>query len=92
MYSKAGRRITSRISGIDQKYLQSAEGNYLYHQRDGHAFQLVSGLEKPAITVAQAGWSWGGQFGDFDNDGFLDLYVLSGYFSAPEPFASQVDL
>jgi enediyne biosynthesis protein E4 len=24
------------------------------------------------------GWSWSGEFGDLDNDGFLDLYVVNG--------------
>ena len=35
------------------------------------------------MTVKKVGWSWGGCFADFDNDTFLDLYVLSGYFTAP---------
>ena len=44
------------------------------------------------LTVAKAGWSWGGQFFDFDNDGFLDIYVPNGYFTAPEQFAAGKDL
>ncbi len=91
MYSKAGRRITSQIKELDPSYDRSVDGNYLYrHTPEG--FRLVSGLEPPKIPVAEAGWSWGGQFADFDNDGWLDLYVLSGYFSAPDQFASNVDL
>src|SRR5205814_220050 len=31
-------------------------------------------------------------FADFDNDGFLDLYVLSGYFTAPKELSSELDL
>ncbi len=92
MYSKAGRRITARVGGIDAKYGESAEGNYLYRQGDGGSFQLVSGLKPPALTVARAGWSWGGQFADLNNDTYLDLYVLSGYFSAPPPYESKIDL
>ncbi len=91
MFSKAGRRITSQIAELNPNFQRSVVGNYLYRNKpDG--FELVSGLEKPKLTVAEAGWSWGGQFSDFDNDGFLDLYVLSGYFSAPDEFASDVDL
>ena len=44
------------------------------------------------MTVMNAGWSWGGCFADFDNDGFLDLYVLSGYFTAPKELSSDLDL
>jgi len=42
--------------------------------------------------VMNAGWSWGGCFADFDNDSFLDLYVLNGYFTAPKECASGLDL
>jgi hypothetical protein len=92
MFSKAGARITNRVPGIAEIYKQSAAGNYLYRQRANHSFELVSGDNPPALAVAKAGWSWGGQFADFDNDGFLDLYVLSGYFTAPKAVSSELDL
>ncbi|HBE96290.1 MAG TPA: hypothetical protein DDW68_03875 [Verrucomicrobiales bacterium] len=92
MYSKAGRRIMSQVRGLDSDLLISAEGNYLYRQNEHGKFSHVSGLEKPSLLVADAGWSWGGQFVDFDNDGDLDIYALSGYFTAPAAVASQVDL
>jgi hypothetical protein len=28
--------------------------------------------------IAASGWSWSSQFGDLDQDGFLDLYVVNG--------------
>ena len=32
--------------------------------------------------VADAGWAWGAQFGDLNNDGRNDLYVANGFISA----------
>lgn len=31
-----------------------------------------------AWGVAATGWSWSSKFGDLDNDGYLDLYVVNG--------------
>ncbi|KAA5543153.1 CRTAC1 family protein [Roseiconus nitratireducens] len=33
------------------------------------------------MGVELAGWSFGAQFGDLDNNGFVDLYVTNGYVS-----------
>lgn len=91
MYSKAGMRITENITGLDPRFRSFASGNRLYRQTaDG--FEYVSGLKAPKLLVAKAGWSWGGQFTDFDNDGYLDIYVTSGYFTAPAEVATQDDL
>lgn len=92
MFSKAGRRILSSFDGIDPNYLHSVNGNVLYKRPDSKNFERVSGLEPPSLLVAEAGWSWGGQFVDFDNDGDLDIHALSGYFTAPKELASEVDL
>jgi hypothetical protein len=32
--------------------------------------------------INNAGWSYGSQFGDFNNDGLMDLYVANGFISA----------
>jgi hypothetical protein len=92
MFSKAGQRITSQVEGLNAGYAESATGNYLYHQKDGGKFDLVSGLKPPAMQVAKAGWGWGGQFADFNNDGWLDIYSINGYFTAPKEAATEVDL
>jgi len=35
-----------------------------------------------SASVEDCGWAWGAQFGDFDNDGYADLFVANGYVSA----------
>jgi hypothetical protein len=35
-----------------------------------------------SLGVDLGGWSWGAQFGDLNNDGTLDLYLVNGYVSA----------
>ena len=35
-----------------------------------------------AMGVDLGGWSFGAQFGDLNNDGFLDVYLVNGYVSA----------
>jgi hypothetical protein len=37
-----------------------------------------------SMGVDLGGWSWGAQFGDLNNDGKLDLYLVNGYVSAGE--------
>jgi hypothetical protein len=92
MYSEPGRRMTTQIPGLDHMFVECAQGNWLYHQRANGTFEQVAGLKPPAMTVMNAEWSWGGLFTDFDNDTFLDLYVLSGYYTAPKELSSDLDL
>src|SRR5690606_10487353 len=33
-------------------------------------------------AVADAGWAWGAQFGDLNNDGSNELFVANGFISA----------
>ncbi len=35
----------------------------------------------PQLALDATGWSWSSQFGDLDNDGFQDLYVVNGMIS-----------
>lgn len=92
MFSKAGLRILDQVGSRDERFRWAAEGNLLFANQGGSRFEFVSGKGAPFEEVAKADWSWGGQFADFDNDGFLDLYVPNGYFTAPEAYAGEVDL
>jgi hypothetical protein len=88
MFSKAGRRITAQVPGMDRRLAGMSRGNTLFRNA-GDRFEKVSGLEPPALQVEKAGWAWGGQFVDIDNDGYLDIYSLSGFYTAPSQFAIQ---
>jgi len=90
MYSKAGQRITAQIPGIDPLIVKMARGNSLLRNTADH-FQHVSGMSRPAITVENAGWSWGSQFADLNNDSTLDIFALSGYYTAPGEAEIPVD-
>jgi hypothetical protein len=92
MYSKAGQRITESLGTVvDPKFRKMAEGNSLFCNLGSH-FKKVSGEGPSDLAVEIAGWSWGGQFLDVDNDGYLDIFATSGYYSAPQQVAVQVDL
>jgi hypothetical protein len=68
-----------------------AEGNFLYRNA-ADRFELVSGSGAGDLRVNKAGWSWGGQFFDFNNDSCADIYVASGFYSAPADVAVDLDL
>ncbi len=46
-----------------------------------NVLQAVDGSKDMTMSagVDATGWSWSGKFGDFDQDGFLDLYVVNGF-------------
>ena len=93
MYSKAGKRIIGQVPNeLDPRYLMSANGNRLFKNIDENKFDLVSGEGSGELNVNKAGWSWGGQFCDFDNDGFLDIYVSSGFYTAPKEVSCNIDM
>ena len=89
MYSRTGRRMTRAVEGMDPRIQKAARGNSLFRNSE-EAFVRVSGLEE-GLQVERAGWAWGGQFLDVNNDGLQDLYVLSGYYSAPPEAALDRD-
>ena len=91
MYSKAGKRITAAFDGLDERTAYSAQGSLLFHNL-GDRFEQVAGTKANAMQVAKVGWSWGGQLVDLDNDGWPDIHAVSGFYTAPEELAPQIDL
>jgi hypothetical protein len=91
MFSKAGRRITAQIPGLDPRTSYSADGSLLF-RNDGRRMTQVAGTEPPAMLVAKVGWAYGGQFADIDNDTWPDIYSPSGFYTAPKAIAEEEDL
>lgn len=58
------------------------QGNNLWVSKEGTSGDSLE-YENLArdMGVELGGWSFGAQFGDFNNDGTLDLYVTNGYVS-----------
>jgi hypothetical protein len=92
MFSKAGQRITRFLGDKAARFAPTAEGNFLYKNDGKGHFTKVSGLEADKLQVQPAGWAWGGQFVDVDNDGYQDLFSVNGYFTAPRQVALPDDL
>jgi hypothetical protein len=59
------------------------QGNNLWVPRDGTGGESLKydNLARE-MDVEMGGWSFGAQFGDLNNDGTLDLYLVNGYISA----------
>lgn len=87
MFSKAGRRITDTIDGLDPRVPYSAQGNLLFRNTNDGLVEVAQNLK-----VHKVGWAYGAQFVDIDNDGWLDLYSASGFYTAPEEIATTKDL
>jgi hypothetical protein len=54
------------------------EGNMLWENLGDKQFREVAW----ALGAADGGWGWGAQFGDFNNDGHLDIFAVNGFISA----------
>jgi hypothetical protein len=59
------------------------QGNNLWVPREGTSGDAIQydNLARD-MGVELGGWSFGAQFGDLNNDGTLDLYLVNGYVSA----------
>ncbi len=85
MYSPEGLRVVGQPRFREGQppevvpyYRRHARGNTLLLARGDGTFEDAS--ERAGVNAA--GWSWGGIFVDFGNDGLEDLYVPNGFVSS----------
>jgi ASPIC and UnbV/FG-GAP-like repeat len=64
------------VTNITDEYMK--EGNFLWHNNGNLTFVDVA----RETGTYDTGWGWAGKFLDYDNDGWLDLYVVNGWVSA----------
>jgi hypothetical protein len=63
---------------------QLVQGNDLWVPKPAGSVRPEFENMATAMGVHDGGWSWGAQFGDLNNDGAQDLYLVNGYISAGE--------
>ena len=83
-YAADGQTLAAWQPVFDNlKALPSIEGdpqimeNILYQLDEQENMENLA----PALNLDATGWSWSAKFGDLDNDGFQDLYVVNGMIS-----------
>ena len=71
-------RLDAFVTNISARgYLFQNNNLRLNQMADGGQFRNVA-----QGAIADAGWAWGAQFGDLNNDGTNELFVANGFISA----------
>jgi hypothetical protein len=71
-------RLDAFVTNISERgYLFQNNNLRLNEMSDAGRFRNVA-----EGAIADAGWAWGAQFGDFNNDGANELFVANGFISA----------
>ena len=61
------------------------QGNNMWVPRDETTpGELAYDNQANGLGVENGGWSFGAQFGDLNNDGYQDLYLVNGYISGSQ--------
>jgi hypothetical protein len=74
-------RFAIYVSNISEEGILLQGNNLWVASRIDHGIPRYENLAR-SMGVELGGWSFGAQFADLNNDGFLDLYVANGYVSA----------
>lgn len=87
--SKSGMSVTVgdafNRGRLDVFVTNISERGYLFQNNNLRLNQLSESQRFRNVaegSVADAGWAWGAQFGDLDNDGTNELIVVNGFISA----------
>ncbi len=76
------------VTNITDDYMR--EGNFLW-RNNGNVGNLTFSDVAAEAGVRDTGWGWAGKFFDYDNDGWLDLYVVNGWVSAgPQSYVPDI--
>jgi len=70
---------------LDAFVTNISERGYLFQNNNLRLNRLVDSKRFVNVAegaVADAGWAWGAQFGDLNNDGMNELFVVNGFISA----------
>jgi len=74
-------RLAIYVSNISEEGIL-LQGNNLWVPTGGSKQLPTYENMARAMGIDLGGWSFGAQFGDLNNDGFLDIYLVNGYVSA----------
>ncbi|HKX45669.1 MAG TPA: CRTAC1 family protein, partial [Planctomycetota bacterium] len=86
--SKSGMAVAIGSSANDGRMALfvsniSSQG-YIFHGNNLRVNRLQDAgifVQQARGALVDAGWAWGAQFGDLDNDGWQDLVVVNGFIS-----------
>ncbi len=86
--SKSGMSVTLgdafNRGRLDAFVTNISERGYLFQNNNLRLNQMAESGRFRNIAegdIADAGWAWGAQFGDFNNDGTNELFVANGFIS-----------
>ncbi|HXW04303.1 MAG TPA: CRTAC1 family protein [Vicinamibacterales bacterium] len=74
-------RLAIYVSNISEEGILLQGNNLWVPTRGSRGLPRFENMAR-AMGIDLGGWSFGAQFGDLNNDGFLDLYLVNGYVSA----------
>ena len=77
-------RLSIYETNISEPGILIQANNLWVPREDGAAGTLAYDNLASSVGVDLGGWSWGAQFGDLNNDGTLDLYLVNGNVSGAD--------